>query len=265
MRKLAIILLTLLVCVSLSAEEKDPATTFSVSVGQDPAFGFYPSFFGTIELKKNLQFTTYGIFWTADNLGGYNGGLNLLTEFGVGLNFTLLDSALNINPQLGFAHGNYQSGAGSPVIADNIVPSIGVYYSADYFNLSLNVIYWKGLRKEAGNSPFINMLEYTIQPSYAVSKFFTVGLYYDHLFTEYNCDRYKNNPKYKYAPIQPYKYTTYLWIGPSIKFTFNKGINVMFTAGMDLVDYMNDSDIYGQPVDKRIKEYYKLIMNIPFQ
>ncbi len=254
MKKFTTLFIALLFAFSAKAEEA-PATTFGVTVGQDPIFGFYPSFYGSIAIGESTQFTMYGVFWTADALGGNLGGLNLLTEFGAGLNFTMMDGALNINPSIGFAHGNYQSGGGAPVIADNIVPSIGVYYGSGSFYGSFNAIYWKGLRKESSVTPYYDMIEYVIQPTFALSPFMSVGLYYDHLLTTVDNSNQVSSGSTKETN------TTYLWVGPSLKFTFNKGINVMFSAGADLTDYMNDMPA-GQ--EEKIKEYYKMVLNIPF-
>jgi hypothetical protein len=258
MKKFYYLLLLCMFSLSANAKDEAPATSFGVSLGQDPIFGFYPSFNGSIAITDNMQFTAYGIFWTADALGGNLGGLNLLTEFGGGLNFTLMDGALNINPQLGFAHGNYQSGGGAPVIADNIVPSLGIYFNKGDFSASLNGIIWKGLRKAGSNTPYYDLMEYTFQPSYALSRFFSIGLYYDHLLCK------ADYAKYNKMHVDQHKSettTAYLWVGPSVKVSFGKGINVMFTAGADLTEYMND-----QPAgyEEKVKEYYKMVLNIPF-
>lgn len=254
MKLIYTIFLALFFLVNLRAEEA-PTTTFSVSVGQDPVFGFYPSFNGSISIGENSQFTAYGIFWTADALGGNLGGLNLLTEFGAGINFTLMDGALNINPSLGMAHGNYQSGGGLPVLVDNIVPSLGVYYAKGSFNGSFFAVYWKGLRKEGKVTPYYDLMEYIIQPSFSISNYVSLGLYLDHLLT--TVDNSNINPSNSVSETS----TTYFWVGPSVKLTFQKGINVMFTVGPDLVDYFNTLPA-GQ--DAKIKEYYKMLMNIPF-
>lgn len=254
MKLLFAFLIGIFVFTNLMAEEES-STSFSVSVGQDPVFGFYPSFNGSISIGESSQFTVYGVFWTADILGGNQGGLNLLTEFGAGINFTMMDGALNINPALGLAHGNYQSGGGLPVLVDNIVPSLGIYYSSGAFSSSFYAVYWKGLRKEGNVTPYYDLLEYVIQPSFEISDYVSLGLYLDHLLTT------TDNSNIVESAHKTETTTTYFWVGPSLKLTFHKGINVMFTIGPDLVDYMNTLPD-GQ--EAKIKEYYKMLLNIPF-
>lgn len=259
MKRISTVLFVLFIAlISVRAEDKAPATTFSLSMGQDPIFGFYPSFAGSIALSETMQFTAYGIFWTADALGGNYGGLNLLTEFGAGLNFTMAEGKLNINPQIGLAHGNYQSGGGDHVLADNIVPSLGIYYGEGDFYMSFNAIYWKGLRKEAKVTPYYDMIEYTLQPSIALSPNFGIGLYFDHLLTKADYEDY--NIAHPEEKGKTETTTTYLWVGPSLKFTFSKGINCMFSFGADFAQYLNDAT----KDDAKIMEYYKLVLNIPF-
>lgn len=250
-----ILLVASLLLISLSsALAEDDGATFSLTLAQDPAFGFYPTVAGSIPISDNSQFTFYGVYWTQDALGGNLGGLNLLTEFGAGINFTLADGALNINPALGFAHGNYQSGGGRPVIADNIVPSIFVAYAAGNFSASLGAIYWKSFRNEAKVTPLIDLIDYNFNVGIALSKYFTVGLFYDHLL--YGTDNSNQTEDSETELV-----TSYFWVGPMCKINFKSNASVMFTFGPDLVDQFND-DIESDM--KKIKDYYKLSTTISF-
>jgi len=204
-----------------------------------------------------MQFTLYGVFYTQDALG-YGNGTNLMTEIGCGLNFTMMDGALNINPQLGIGNGNYQSGGGRPVFADNIVPSLGVYYAKDDFSAAFNFIYWKGLRKQAASQPYLDMAQILFQPSFNLSKSFALGLYVDNLMAKNDWEGDRPEwASYKKGEMNVF----YFWLGPSFKFNFNKGINVMFTAGVDLVDYFNTMPEGQKEV---LKDYYKMVLTIPF-
>lgn len=239
---------------SLNMQAEESNTTFSVTLGQDPAFGFYPSVAGSIGISDNSQFTFYGVFWTQDALAGYAGGLNLLTEWGAGVNFTLLDGALNINPSLGLAHGNFQSGGGRPVIADNIVPSLYIIYTKDNFFLNISGIYWKSFRNEAKVTPLIDLLDYSFQTGFSLGKYFSLGLYYDHLFyTEDNSNQISSGKRETV--------TSYLWIGPIVGIQFKENASVMFSFGADLVEQFNDNIPSNA---KKINDYYKLTTSFGF-
>ena len=263
MKRLFLILsvLTFLTVNSYSEETKstDPATSIVVSLTQDPCFGFYPSVWGAIGLSDKTDFTFYGTFWTQDALAGYQGGINLLTEFGVGLNFKLMDGALSINPQLGFGNGKFESGQGRIVVGDNIVPSVLVSYSNGNFVLPVSAYYWKHLREEAKNSPYIDQIQYTLMPAFNFSKFVAGGLYYDHYLVHTDADDYnKINPLNKQKTETT---TSYLWVGPYLKFTVKSGASFWFSAGVDLVDYMKDLPD-GQK--EKIRDYYKMSVSMPF-
>ncbi len=235
------------------AGKAETPSSLTLSLSQDPAFGFYPSLSGSIGLNKTMALTFYGVFWTQDLMGGNNGGLNLMTEFGAGLSFTMADGALVVNPNLGLANGNFQSGGGRPVIGDNIVPSLYVTYSRPSCTAAFATTYWKGLRREAKVTPYYDLLDYNLNLSYNLSNFISVGLFYDHLLTwETTVQNGDDNTK---------GYTSYLWLGPSMKFTVKSGASMWFSFGADLVDYMKD-EIKSD--DKKLKDYYKLSASFPF-
>lgn len=146
-----------------ATQEKSDGSSLSVSLAQDPSFGFYPSVYGSIPIGETTSLTFYGIFWTQDALAGNLGGIGLLTEFGVGLNFSMLDGKLNINPSLGIGNGKFQSGGGRHVIGDDIVPSVYVTYSTDALETTIGGIYWKGLRREEMVTPYLDQIEYFLQ------------------------------------------------------------------------------------------------------
>lgn len=229
-----------------ATQEKSDSSSLSVSLAQDPSFGFYPSVNGSIPIGGTTSLTFYGIFWTQDALAGNLGGIGLLTEFGVGLNFSMLDGKLNINPSLGLGNGKFQSGGGRHIIGDDIVPSVYVTYSTDALETTIGGIYWKGLRREEMVTPYLDQIEYFLQSWYKASNHISVGLYVDHfLITEDNKIETKTN-------------TSYFWFGPAIKFTVSSGASFWFTVGPDFVDYLNNAD------NKAIKDYYKMVVTFNF-
>lgn len=234
---------TILVFYSPLMGKKDvvePNSNLTISLNQDPSFGFYPSLFGTMEIDEGLNFTYYGIFWTQDIMGGKQGGLNLMVEFGAGVEFVLFEEALRINPMIGIGSGNYQSGGGRPVIADNIVPSLSVIFTEGAFSLTAVSTNWIHFREESRTEPYRNLFEYSFSPQIALSKYVSLGLMYDHLI--------ENK---KFADTSESQ-TVYQWIGPSIKFSAKSGASLWIGVGLDFSDYANNAE------DKRIKDFYKM-------
>lgn len=227
--------------------DNDIDNTYMVlSMGQDPAFGFYPSISGGIGIDKNLTFTYYGIFWTQDAMAGNNGGLGLFTEFGFGLNFSLDEGKYYINPVLGLGNGKFQSGGAKAVIGDALVPALFMGYLSSAFELNLSAITWVGLRKEELTDKYRNQYEYIFNFWYYAHKYIDVGLYYDHyLYSE--DDNVKAETK-----------TGYFWIGPSIRFKTKSGASFWFTIGADFVEKLNSIE------NSRINEYYKIVFSYTF-
>ena len=239
---------------NLQAEDELPST-YTVSLSQDPAFGFYPSVNAAIPLSNTTALTFYGIFWTSAATASHSTsadiGLNLMTEFGVGMNFTMMDGALNINPSIGFGNGLYQSGSARPVVADNIVPNVYASYVSGNFSLSFGGVAWMAMRKEGPVQ--IDMYDYNISPMVAVHKNIAVGLYLDHyLYTTKQTVKGKDESETA---------TGYFWLGPCIKLNVAKSATVSFMAGLDLVDQFNDNLADD---DKIIKDFYKLTTSISF-
>ncbi len=218
----------------------------TVSLAQDPAFGFYPIINGGIPLNENLNFTFYGIFWTQDALAGNQGGIGLLTEFGIGLNLSILDGSLNLNPNLGVGNGKFQSGGSRPVVGDNIVPSVYVGLNLNKINSILGFIYWKGLRKEVLVDKYRDQIQYFLNFWYEIHKNINVGFYYDHFLLKEEDSSTSNTN------------TAYHWIGPSIKFKPKSNAELWFAFGADIYEYTNSID------NASIKDFYKLVFSITF-
>jgi len=231
---------------SQDADSQEPATYMTLSMGQDPAFGFYPSIAGGIGINEKLAFTYYGIFWTQDALAGNIGGIGLLTEFGVGLNYSFNDGKNYINPSLGLGNGKYQSGGARAVIGDAIVPSIYAGYKSGNYELNVSGIAWLGFRKEELVDKYRNQYEYLFNFWYAAHKYIDFGLYFDHfLYSE--DDNTKVDSK-----------TGYLWVGPSVRFKTKSGASFWFTFGPDFVEQINSVE------NAKINDYYKIVFSYTF-
>lgn len=224
----------------------DPATYMTLSIAQDPAFGFYPFISGGIGINKDLTFTYYGIFWTQDALAGKEGGLGLYTEFGVGLNFSFADGKMYLNPSLGLANGKYQSGGARPIIGDAIVPAIFAGYKSGDIELNFAGITWLGFRKEMLVDKYRDQFEYSLNGWYAAHKYFDFGLYLDHfLYSEDDKNTVISN-------------TGYFWVGPSFRFKTKSGAAFWFTFGPDFVEHLNSIE------NAKINDYYKIVFSYTF-
>jgi hypothetical protein len=225
-------------------------TTFTLTLSQDPVFGFYPNVSGSIPITGTYSFTFYGTFWTQELLGGNLGGLNLYTEFGIGLGINLFDGALSIAPSIGISNGNLHSGGGRPVVGDGIVPSLAVNYTAGPFYFTGTSTNWLKLRNESNVTKHIDLYDYSLTAGCTISKRFAAGVYYEHLLQrmDNNCGSCNTT-------------TGFQWVGPFVRITVTKGISVWFAGGIDLVEYRDDNIKSG---DKKMHDFYKLSTSIPF-
>jgi hypothetical protein len=217
-------------------------TTLTLGIAQDPIFGFYPIVSGSRAIGTNTAFTFYGTFWTLEFLGT-NNGFDLYTEFGAGVNFTLADGALNLNPQLGIIGGRFQSGGNRAVIGDGIVPSLNVTYTAGAFSVLAGGVYWAPLRREGVIQR--GFADYYIYPTFALSDFVSVGAHYEHCrnaTTEGGATSYD---------------TLYHWLGPFLRFTVKNSASLQFAFGADFSDYSN------AVITPILRDFYKLSATIP--
>ncbi|MEM8523092.1 MAG: DUF6733 family protein [Bacteroidota bacterium] len=131
-----------------NAEKQEKASGIAINFVQNSVGGFFPVFLGHVNIKPNLNFTWYNIFWTNASFGTLEAGKDLWLEHGVGLGFSALDGKLYINPSLGLTHGKFLSGGESTVVGDGIVPSVFSLYNQGRFESEFYLAYYKSLRKE---------------------------------------------------------------------------------------------------------------------
>ncbi len=237
-------LLSIQICNAGNADTLDKKeNSLTLSFSQDPAFGFYPSVNGYNQINDTWAFTYYGVFWTQDLLGGNQGGLNLPVELGIGIDYSLFDGIVSINPVIGVGHGNYQSGGGRPVIFDDIVPAIFVILSSRKSTYEFGSVNWLSLRKESNTEPLRNQFENYLITNHQLTKLFSYGLY---------IDLFSTSDKYPSGKIE--SEISALWIGPSFSFTSNSSANLWFSLGADLVDYAKKIN------NPKIKDFYKLVL-----
>jgi hypothetical protein len=209
----------------------EPENSYTVMLNQDNFFGFYPSFNGLLNIKENLDFSFYGIVWTkpAFGLNSGNTGDDLWTEFGAGVNMTLLDGRMTFKPQLGFTNGALLSGGnlnefgevtGSNAL-DGIVPSLTVNYSDDRWEAEWYSGYYAALRKRNSDAA-LDFLHVWANAGGKFSPYVSAGLHWEYL------DNTRNTyPGGSTASV-------YQWVGPYVQFSLPKGFFARFTAGADI-------------------------------
>lgn len=228
---------------AVAQEKRDP--TFTVSLSQDSFFGFYPNFNGLVPVSDTMDFSFYGIFWTkpAFGLGMGNSGDDLWTEFGVGVNFNLMDGKLKVKPQLGFTNGSLLSGGsfdsdtGTTVGArflDGIVPSLTINYSGDSFEAEWYSGYYAALRQRNDDAA-LDFLHLWVNAGYKFSPLVSAGAHYELLSNTRN-----TYPGGSTARV-------YQWVGPYVQFTLPQGMFARFTGGAD-VESGNAGDFYKMTV-----------------
>ncbi|WP_109798574.1 MULTISPECIES: DUF6733 family protein [Novosphingobium] len=201
--------------------------SYTVALNQDSFFGFNPSFNGLIPVNETMDFSFYGIFWTkpAFGLGQGNTGDDLWTEFGVGVNFNLMDGKLKVKPQLGITNGSLLSGgqiAGGNTqgarFLDGIVPSLTINYSDDTFEAEYYGGYYAALRQRNGNAA-LDFAHTWLNFGYKATSNVSFGPHYELLYNTRNTYPGGNTAK------------TYEWLGGYVQFSLPKGLFARFTGG----------------------------------
>lgn len=219
-------------------ESDQPASTFSIAINQDNAFGFYPSVNGSFGLSETLSLTYYSIFWTNPSFGSIGSGTDLWLEVGAGVSFPLLEDRLIINPSIGTTHGRLLSDAPKAQSFEGLVPSILGLYLDDQFEVEVFTAYYKALRNEGNGSG--DYLLYWILPGVVLTKNISLGLHYEG-FVNTRVSEGETNVFYQ-------------WLGAYFKFTVNDKYTFRFSAGKNTADFPTYSD-----------QFYKLNVLIPLE
>jgi hypothetical protein len=240
-RTLAAVAIASSALIAAPAAARD--ASYTVTLNQDSFFGFNPSFNGLVPVNDTTDFSFYGTFWTkpAFGLGQGNSGDDLWTEFGVGVNFNLMDGKLKVKPQLGITNGSLLSGGAivggasrGANFADGIVPSLTINYSGDSFEAEYYGGYYAALRQRNGDAA-LDFLHTWVNIGYKASSTVSFGPHYEIL----------SNTRNTYPGGRASK--TYEWLGAYVQFALPKGFFARFTAGADLDDD-NAGDFYKMSV-----------------
>jgi len=233
-----LVLLVLCPAKKMFAQEEKPASTLTVTVTQDAAFGFYPLASGSFGLTPKLSLTFYSIFWTNPSFANAGTGTDWFLETGAGIGFTPAEGLL-LNPAVGFTHGKLLSGGQQGVIADGMVPNLAAFYNKGRFESEFYGAYYKSLRKE-GTVTTDYFLGW-VYSGIVLHKHISVGAHYE----QFRITRMTNdNAK-----------SLYHWLGGYLKFTLEKGYFLRFSAGKNFTDTKSG----GYP-----EEFYRLGLFLPF-
>ena len=228
----------LLTAATIAPAQADPGdTSYSVLMNQDNFFGFYPSFNGLIEMNETTDFSFYGILWTSDALSFTGLSSDIWTEFGVGLNYRLMDDKLAIKPQLGLLGGSLLSGGetddnGSGAnVFDGVVPSLTINYSDDTFEAEWYSGYYIATQgNDASGIAPNDFLHLWANGGYKFNQFVSAGAHYEYLD---QTDGPTGNEQ-----------SVYMWLGPYVQFTLpENGFFARFSGGSD-IDGAGTGDFY---------------------
>ncbi|MCS7022730.1 MAG: hypothetical protein NZ703_13325 [Gemmataceae bacterium] len=202
----------------------------AITLNQDSFFGFYPILSGSYSITDRIAFTFYGLFWTNPGFSPTGTGTGLWTEFGFGVNFSLFDGAVSVNPAIGYLNGSLLSGSSRATVFDGIVAQIsfshagkytegqlyGAYYIATSAPSNNNFVHWW---VTGGVRPFADRTDWT--------QIFSTGFHFEQLY----------QTKAKVGDTS----NIYTWLGPYVQITFPNSIFLRITTGWDLQDRVSSS------------------------
>ena len=213
----------------------DDGATYSLALNQDNFFGFYPSFTAAVKVSDTVSWTGYGIFWTTPSFGTGGGG-GLWTEAGGGLNISLLDGALGINPQVGFLHGKLLSAGDFAMAFEGIVPNLTVNLSTTRVEGQLYAGFYTAMRTgqvaNAAGTGLVdtgvknNFTHWWISSGVKLSPVVSIGGHYEQL--DY---RPSGTDAASVGSSGLYK-----WAGPYVQANMSSRFSVRLLAGANVMD-----------------------------
>ena len=183
--------------------------------------GFHPAIFGNFPLKSGRPLTFYAVYWTNPAFGNTDTGTDFWFEHGVGTVFKAFNNNLIINPSLGFSHGKLLSGSEGGVVGDGIIPSVFLLHDSERFNVQFYLAYYKSLRSGGVSKDFVFNW---VNPSVKLSKFFSVGLYYEQFVNTRDGDTGNSATSINQ------------WVGGSVRFSTRGGHSLMIALGKNFSD-----------------------------
>ena len=211
-------LLLFLTCPALA--QSDSLSSFALGIGQDSYFGFYLSGNGSHPVGKNKSVTFYANFWTNPAFGNASTGTDFWTEVGTGVNFTLAEGRLNLNPSLGFTYGKVLSGGEKGVLGDGVVPGLLAALRTRRADVNAGSYWFKSLQHAGPVTT--DYLWIWLTPGYRWDRHLTTGVHLEDFYQSRLTGGVDRN--------------LYLWIGPYVQFTFRNGAFLKAAGGYDAIN-----------------------------
>jgi len=218
-------------CPGTGAFGGDSRFAASLGFNHDVFFGNYTTLFAGYAINERVDVTFYSILWHTDffsQFGLGNGsqipGTGLWTEFGAGLNFKLMDGALNVNPQFGILNGALLSGFGDPKVFDGVVPNLTVSYDETFVESEFYMGYYVGVRGVTQNDYLHWWYNFGVKPWGDCNDWKSIlstGIHYEML----------RQTEGGNAPINLYS-----WIGPYFQVALPNGLGMRYSAGWNVDD-----------------------------
>ncbi len=241
-------------------EKKKSPATVTMGLNADSFFGFYPSVYGTYQLREDFAIAWNLILWTnTSGLGSGNNNPWVQTDLGV--NLTYFDKKLSVAPMFGFTHGMYLSsrggffpGTGEPAggpggesvnqrtsIFEGYTLSLLTNWLSEKLEAEFYGAYYAALRQEGGVPSATHppgsigargswdFLYWWGNAGYRINDIFSVGGHYEQFMST------RDNS----APGAQMDF--YSWVGPYAEVKLLEGLLFRFTGGKDVV---NDIDFY---------------------
>lgn len=236
------------------APADDDGASYTVSMNQDNFFGFYPGFTASLKTSDTVSWTGYGIFWTTPSFGTGGGG-GLWTEAGGGVNISLLDGALGINPQVGFLHGKLLSAGDFAMAFEGIVPNLTMNLATPRVEGQLYAGFYTAMRtgqvENAAGSGLVgvgvknNFTHWWVNGGVKLNPAMSIGAHYEQL--DYrpsgrDADTVESSGLYK-------------WAGPYVQANFSPRFSVRLLAGANVMD---------RPATDGNGSFYKLTATMTF-
>lgn len=220
--------------VAQTSDEDDKAT-YSLAMNQDSFFGFYPMFTGAVKTSDTVSWTGYGIFWTTPSFGTGGGG-GLWTEVGGGVNVSVLDGKLGINPQVGILNGKLLSAGDFAMAFEGIVPNLTMNLATTRVEGQLYAGFYTAMRTgqvlNAVGDGLVdtgvknNFTHWWLSTGVKLNPTFSVGGHYEQL--DY---RPSGRDASSVGSSGVYK-----WAGPYVQANMSSRFSVRFLAGADVMD-----------------------------
>lgn len=251
------------------AQEEKPEKkgSYSLTMNVDNFLGFNVQFSGAYPINDRLDFVLIGTIFTSPNFGGKSGSAaatnanstGLFTVIGPGVRYKFANGKAYIMPFIELANGALLSGGrfGNNInqlgqVADGLVPALGWGFKTGKFNTRFTGAYF--IPAFVTSTETLELVRLTWTANYQLTKLVGVGVLYDHLWVQ---ARPGNTSLQAFGQVYPYD--DFLFLGPSVDFSFTKNAKTIFSCGPDLA-----TPAAGTANGNGGRTFYRLSFNLTF-